>query len=225
MSQYCTPTLINNTIANNRCTNTTSSTYGAGVFAYGTAAFSGLNNIIYFNQADTCANCAGTVDFNYTCCSQIVAGISNITDYPLFVEATNNNFTLEADSPCIDAGDPNSPPDPDRTIADMGALYFDQTVGVVQHSQVQPAGFLLFPAYPNPFNPTTEIGFLLPRVERVSLKVYDISGALVVTLVEGWQKTGRHEITFDAADLASGIYIYNLHAGSFYSSGKMILMK
>lgn len=129
MAQSCTPILINNTIANNGCTNTTSTTYGAGVYAYINAGISGLNNIVYFNQADTCADCVGTVNFSYSCCSQTLAGTGNITDDPRFVDAANNDFNLQSGSPCIDTGDPNSSLDPDGTRADMGALYFDQSGG------------------------------------------------------------------------------------------------
>jgi hypothetical protein len=78
---------------------------------------------------------------------------------------------------------------------------------------------------PNPFNPSTTISFALPKAARVSLSIYDVSGRLVVELVDGLRQAGTHEVTFDGSNLASGIYIYNLTAGEFNASGKMVLMK
>jgi len=79
--------------------------------------------------------------------------------------------------------------------------------------------------YPNPFNPTTVFSFEMPDASCVSLGVLDISGRLVATLVNGWQEAGRQEVTFDGADLPSGIYIYRLTAREFEASGKMVLLK
>ncbi|MEW6196410.1 MAG: T9SS type A sorting domain-containing protein [Bacteroidota bacterium] len=79
--------------------------------------------------------------------------------------------------------------------------------------------------YPNPFNPTTVISFNLPQQEHVTLKVYDVLGKEVATLVEGVQNSGRHEVKFDASELASGIYFYTLKAGKFSQTNKMILVK
>jgi len=103
-----------------------------------------------------------------------------------------------------------------------GAALVDE--GVVAQTAT-PSEYTLLLAYPNPFNPTTEIGFVLPQADRVSLKVYDASGALVTALMDGWRDAGMHEVTFDASGLSSGIYFYTLNAGDFSSSGKMILMK
>lgn len=88
----------------------------------------GYNNIIYFNTADANPNVNGTVSLNYSSCAQQLSGTGNITGDPLFVNSYNGDFNLQQESPCIDTGDPDSAPDPDGTIADMGALYFDQTV-------------------------------------------------------------------------------------------------
>ena len=74
-------------------------------------------------------------------------------------------------------------------------------------------------------NPTTTIGFGLPERARVELTVYDITGRQVAELVNGWRDVGVHEVTFDASDLSSGIYIYRLQAGEYEASGKMVLLK
>jgi len=88
-----------------------------------------------------------------------------------------------------------------------------------------PSGFALLGNYPNPFNPETTVRFALPEVSRVKLEVFDASGCLVATLVNGWRAAGSHDATFDGSNLASGIYVYRLTADSFSASGKMVLMK
>ncbi|MFH1735306.1 MAG: T9SS type A sorting domain-containing protein [bacterium] len=123
-----TPSLINNTIAQNRCTSTSTTAKGGGIYvANGTAA--GRNNIIYDNAATVNPECFGTLTVTYTCCSTGLTGTGNITDDPMFFEPVDNDFSLTFGSPCINAGDPLSPFDPDGTVADMGALYFHLTAG------------------------------------------------------------------------------------------------
>jgi hypothetical protein len=88
-----------------------------------------------------------------------------------------------------------------------------------------PAEFALSSAYPNPFNPTTNLAYALPTASNIQLVVYDVTGSEVTTLVNGWRDAGYHEVTFDAEGLASGVYLYRLTAGTFQAEGKMILMK
>jgi hypothetical protein len=85
--------------------------------------------------------------------------------------------------------------------------------------------FALLGNYPNPFNPTTTISYTLENAGKVELAVYDLTGSLVTTLVDGYRSVGTHEVTFDATGLASGVYVYNLTSGSSVATGKMILMK
>jgi len=99
------------------------------------------------------------------------------------------------------------------------------TGGFEERSLASPAVFELSGAFPNPFNPTTTITYTLPRAEKVVLKVYDVSGRHITTLVDGWREAGKYEASFDAADLSSGVYFYRLEAGLGTASGKMVLMK
>jgi hypothetical protein len=85
--------------------------------------------------------------------------------------------------------------------------------------------FSLSQNYPNPFNPTTIISWQLAVGSFVTLKVYDVLGREVKILVNEFQETGTHSINFDATKLASGIYFYQLKAGNFVSTKKMILLK
>ena len=88
-----------------------------------------------------------------------------------------------------------------------------------------PAGFELNQNYPNPFNPSTTISFTLPQAGNVTLKVYNALGQEIATLVNGRQTAQNYEVTFDASNLASGIYIYTLRTDNFSQSKKMLLVK
>lgn len=94
-----------------------------------------------------------------------------------------------------------------------------------QTEVVIPSEFAVTGVYPNPFNPTTQISFSLPIDSKVVLTVYDVNGRQVATLVDGYRTAGVHDVTFDASNLASGIYVYILFAGDFTASGKMVLLK
>jgi hypothetical protein len=79
--------------------------------------------------------------------------------------------------------------------------------------------------YPNPFNPSTSIAFSLKEAGLVNISVYDVTGRLVATLVDGVREAGSHSVEFNAAGLPSGIYMYRMEAGEFSSVQKMVLMK
>lgn len=85
--------------------------------------------------------------------------------------------------------------------------------------------FSLEQNYPNPFNPSTTINYTLSERSAVTLKVYDVLGNEVASLVNGTQEAGKHDVKFDASRLSSGLYIYTLNAGNFTSSKKMMLLK
>jgi len=96
---------------------------------------------------------------------------------------------------------------------------------VENRSNYNPSTFTLEQNYPNPFNPSTTIKFQVPNSSFVNLKVYDILGNEVATLVNEEKPSGTYEVSFDAKGLSSGIYFYKLQAGSFVETRKMILMK
>jgi len=98
-------------------------------------------------------------------------------------------------------------------------------VGIEPFINNSPTSFSLQQNYPNPFNPTTNIKFTLPKESNVTLKVYDMLGSEVRTLVEGNQRAGSYNIYFDAANLSSGIYFYTLKTNEFADTKKMILVK
>ncbi len=86
-------------------------------------------------------------------------------------------------------------------------------------------GYILEQNYPNPFNPSTTIRYSIPTTEFVTLKVYDVLGKEVSTLVNEEKATGNYEVKFNSGNLSSGIYFYSLKAGKFSGTKKLILMK
>lgn len=107
------------------------------------------------------------------------------------------------------------------TIAKMTGV----PVGINDPTSEIPSSYSLMQNYPNPFNPTTSITFAMPVAGNVELKVYDLLGKEVASLVSGNLTAGTHVVPFDASALASGVYIYKLTSGSFIDSKKMVLIK
>ena len=88
-----------------------------------------------------------------------------------------------------------------------------------------PVEYSLKQNFPNPFNPSTVISYQLAALSHVNLSVYDIAGRRVAELVNGWREAGQHEVTFDASNLASGMYFYQIQAGDYSAVRKMVLVK
>jgi len=250
----------------------------------------------------------------------------NIFLDPMFVDTAANDYHLLTGSPCVDAGDPDLPLDPDGTVTDIGAFYFQsnppspfnllspangdtvdtlavvfiwetssdpdpgdsiafyrvylaldsafstgldsQEVGTaelawddlvdgqtywwrvkafdtqdngtfsnqtwsftsvasaISGEAVQlPTEFALYQNYPNPFNPTTVIRYDVKQTGLVSLKVFDILGREVTTLVHGTIQAGAHTISWDASGLPSGIYLCQMEAPGFEHTRKLVLLK
>ena len=92
-------------------------------------------------------------------------------------------------------------------------------------ADVNPATFSLEQNYPNPFNPSTRISFSIPSAENVTVKLYDLTGKEVATVVDSRMDAGRHEVTLRAEGLASGVYMFKLTAGAFTSTKKLSVLK
>ena len=99
------------------------------------------------------------------------------------------------------------------------------SVGINPISTILPDNFSLAQNYPNPFNPTTKIKFSLPENTSVKLRVFNILGKEVETLVNSRLNAGTYEVNFNASKLSSGVYFYKLEAGSFTDIKKMVLVK
>ncbi|MDZ7623447.1 MAG: T9SS type A sorting domain-containing protein [Ignavibacteriaceae bacterium] len=105
-----------------------------------------------------------------------------------------------------------------------GVVVVQNPVGVDDEKLIADK-FELLQNYPNPFNPSTNIGFRISDRGFVSLKVYNILGDEIATLVKEEKEQGVYNITFDASGLSSGMYLYKLQAGSFVETRKMILLR
>lgn len=95
----------------------------------------------------------------------------------------------------------------------------------VAYEENQPNDYSISQNYPNPFNPATTIVYALPKEGMVTLRIYNILGQVVSTLVNQNQATGTYTVNFNANDLSSGIYFYNIQAGNFNQVKKMMLIK
>ncbi len=144
-----------------------------------------------------------------------------------------------SDHPAIFSNSGTKPVIVELPSADMGALYLGLTggnqnifwdrysavTGVNHDGNIIPAKYELKQNYPNPFNPQTKIEFNISANSFVSLKIYDIMGREIKSLVSGNYNAGSYSVDFNAANLASGIYFYKLEAGNFSEVKKMNLIK
>jgi hypothetical protein len=136
------------------------------------------------------------------------------TFVPVWTDLTNTELQV-----LVDIGN-------DGTIDDTLRLVNQVTgIGEDQGSLLTPNSYNLAQNYPNPFNPATKISWQSPVGSHQTLKIYDVLGNEVATLVNEFRNAGSYEIDFDASSLSSGIYFYRLQAGSFVETKKMILMK
>lgn len=112
-------------------------------------------------------------------------------------------------------------------IINSGNIEPDGITGIGNHENIAslPTEYALAQNYPNPFNPETKINYDLPVSGHVSLKIYDLVGKEVMTLVNEIQNAGRYSATFSGVNLASGMYFYKITAGTFTVVKKMVLIK
>ena len=252
--------ITNCTISGNSCGNN-----GGGIYVVAGSDLTLLNTIVEGNEATIGAgiyfNQPGNIDISFSefynygddFGGSVPADLGDIVDVnangdscdtfmnifldPLFVDPANNDFHLTELSPCIDAGDPDSPLDPDGTITDIGRFYFEQ-VGTEDNTIVQTLDYLQ-QNYPNPFNPTTTISFSTTEsTENTELVIYNLKGQKIKDLspslchaefVEVRGKS-RYSVVWNGTDqnnkpVSSGIYFYKLKTDNFEKTKKMILLK
>lgn len=191
-------------------------------------------NDVWNNSGDNFLNCpsgVGDTTWGVNYSSTPCDSFYNIIRDPLFSTVPDSLYYLQDKSPCIDAGDPKSPKDPNNTIADIGAFYYHLPTDVREDGEPDLiSNFELLQNYPNPFNPQTKIGYTLPEESQVKLVVYNVLGQKVRTLVDEIQTAGYREVVWDGKDekgkdVASGIYFYKLKVENFAQTKKMLLVK
>jgi len=109
----------------------------------------------------------------------------------------------------------------------FGLEFLNGATVTAVHEQTSdvPVNYSLAQNYPNPFNPTTVISYQVAKASQVSLKIYNVLGQAVANLVNGYQQAGNYKVSFDGSKLSSGVYFYEMRAGSFSQIKKMVLMK
>jgi hypothetical protein len=190
----------------------------------------------------------GGIEIHYSDVQGGWEGEGNIDSDPLLADSIN--CYLSEESPCIDAGHENSIfndienggiaiwPAMGSERNDMGVYggpfeynpeelteIIDYLTDIPDLDRKKPINFQLFQNYPNPFNPSTKIKFYLQKAENVKIEIYNTLGQIIETLLNQHMKTGYHEVDFNAQNLSSGIYFYQIQAGNFQDVKKMFLIR
>jgi len=98
-------------------------------------------------------------------------------------------------------------------------------VGISPVNSEIPSKYMLYDAYPNPFNPVTNIRFEIPLSGNVKISVYDIEGKEVTILLNEFISPGKYEVQFDGGNFSSGVYFFSIVSGNFLSTKKLVLVK
>jgi parallel beta-helix repeat protein len=158
----------------------------------------------------------------------IFANSNNDTIYDLYNNTPDsikaeNNFWGTGNLSLIEQHIFHKPDNPALGFVDYIPIYIP--VSVNNNGSTIPSGFKLHDIYPNPFNPYAVVTYVVPKAVYVSLKVYDILGNEISVLEEGIQQAGKHEVTFNGANLSSGVYFAVLKTEGFTDSKKFVLLK
>jgi type IX secretion system substrate protein len=157
-------------------------------------------------------------------------GSNNINDDPMFVDTVNGDYRLQSGPPCIDVGTAFFEIGADTLInlnpwqyngsaPDMGAYEFGPPLRIMETQNI-PGLFTLKQNYPS-----TTIEVSIPKSEFVTLKIYNLLGQEVATLVSEKLAAGRYNYSWNVTSLASGVYIYKIQAGVFQQVKKMVYLK
>jgi len=170
-----------------------------------------------------------------------------VNDLKVKISTMDHRFTIETDTISISSIAPGATAGPTNDInisvssrfsgvfnlnfeiMSDGWTYWKDTVSQVvtgvDDIKQAPLSYNLSQNYPNPFNPSTTIKYSVPKASFVHLTVYNVIGQQVAELVNHEQSPGKYSVTFDGANVTSGIYFYRIEAGSFVQTNKMILLK
>lgn len=242
------PFIVNNTIANNSTLNDGLLGQGGGIRIRGLPSPIIKNCIIWNNEAqDSLENLdfqypQYTLDISYSNIGGGIYGINTtlpstiLNSDPNFLDPMNGNYQLGSGSPCIDMGIPDTTglnlPDYDlagnprltNRRVDIGAFEYNPGSDITDISAVK-ISYRLEQNYPNPFNPTTTLRYSLPRSSNVLLKIFNLAGQEIKTLVNETKPAGEYEILWNASDLPSGVYVCQLQIAEFVKTRKLVLLK
>jgi parallel beta-helix repeat protein len=193
------------------------------------------NSILFFNRIQIFLGTNASARVTYSDVQSGYSGEGNINADPLFNDGVK--LTLASNSPCVDAGDPDSsffdvcfPLALGTKRNDIGAYGGRIScnwlkVGVDDINSTLVTQFDLAQNYPNPFNPETSIRYTIPKNDHVTLKVYNLLGREIETLVSKKQTAAEYEIQWNPVGLPSGVYVYRLQVGKLVAIKKLILLK
>ena len=197
----------------------------------GTTNLNMKNNLFYnsntFKGSTSDFNGTVTIDYNgWFSCEETISGShdTNGSD-PMFLNEAAQDYHLNSESPAIDKGDPAEGTEFPGGRIDLGAFEYEETTSAIFPRQNIIDNFKLEQNYPNPFNPSTAIGYQLSAANDVQVIVFNILGQRVRTLVNRRQEAGSYSVIFNGSFLPSGIYFYQLVAGSFTQMRKMTLLR
>lgn len=205
----------------------------SSIVDYSTANFSSDYNDLYSetNQYNCLVKKAGSNYYTLAEWQSTGKDLHSYNEMPHFIEPylhINETVTTYLESGGKPIGGINNDFDyqPRNTVTpDIGADEFEGIISEVENEIVSSNEFSLEQNYPNPFNPTTKIGFRIYDGGFVSLKVYDVLGNEIITLVDEEKPAGKYEIIFDASNLSTGVYVYAIQTANFIESKKMVYLK
>jgi len=179
---------------------------------------------------DVSFNCIWGVDYilhsyNRSNDTPFVLNETNIMSNPRVISIENRDFNLDWNSPCIDAGDPDSPRDPDRTRADIGAYYRDRNLFVSRYVDSNYNSTESLILFPNPFNSYLNIHFIEPLLEFYSIKLYDITGRYISSIEEGLGSGKDRTLFYYPSGLPTGSYYIGFSTTNTTSFYKIELIK
>ena len=184
-----------------------------------------ISGRIYYNQDSTLSSTLiSAIDTSGNIASASVS-IYNGSYHILFLK--NGSYFIRASkvgNQTIEYGNTINIDLKNKPTTDNVDLYFNLT-GTEKNIGETPNSFKLFQNFPNPFNPSTIIKYKIPKESFVFIKVYDIIGREIATLVSEQQKAGYYNVQFNAANLPTGIYFYRISSGNYSAVNKMLLLK
>jgi hypothetical protein len=205
----------------------------SAIYDYSASNLTTDYNDLYYepNQYNCMVRAAGTDYLTLADWQAMGQDLNSITEMPFFVSPDlhiDENIATYLESRGTPIAGMVTDIDGDTrnaTTPDIGADEFDGIPVGVEDETTLPTEFALEQNYPNPFNPSTTFRYSIPTQSKVIIKVYDVLGNEIETLMDEEKSVGTYELTWNATSLPSGVYFYQLKSGEFISTKKMLLLK
>ncbi len=226
----CSSVILKNNILVN--TRVDSPYCASAIYDYTVSNLTSDNNVLYYepNQYNSLVRIGGT-KYNTLAGWQVMGNdLHSYIELPHFIEPylhiddTVATYLESRGTPIVGIETDYDGQFRNTLTPDIGADEIDGVMGVEDETTL-PTEFALEQNYPNPFNPSTKIKYSIPQESNVVIKVFDVLGNEIKTLVNEEKPVGTYELTWNAANLPSGVYFYQLRVGNFVQSRKMILLK